>query len=84
VLLWWGGSENNTIKGNFNLEIDLRDNKDNANIYFDANIENKQVIKFELDNKATIEYKEVEIIEPQNDNIVPSTEIFSTNGIYNY
>ena len=40
----------------------MRDNKDNANIYFDANLNNKQIIKFEIDNKATIEYREVEVI----------------------
>jgi len=63
VFLWSENTQtDNTVKGNFNLEIDMRDNKDNANIYFDANLNNKQIIKFEIDNKATIEYREVEVI----------------------
>lgn len=85
IFLWAITSEENPIiKWNFNIEVDLRNNKDNANIYFDTTISDKQIIQFEIDNKGTIEYKQVEINGPSEDQIVPSSEILPEINNYNY
>ncbi len=51
---------------NLNIKADTRDNNNNANIYFNLDINEVRNIEFELDNKSTIEYKDIEIQTPEN------------------
>ena len=62
-------SWNNWIENifwNFNIKTDLRNNKDNYNIYFDLNFDKNKIIELNIDNKSTIEYKKVDIKKPTN------------------
>ncbi len=58
--------EETILTWDFNLTVDSRDNKNNANVYLDFKINEKKVIEFEIDNKSTIEYKDIEIKEPKD------------------
>jgi len=58
--------ENKKINSNLNISVDTRNNKNNFNLYFDYNKQDKKVIEIEITNKWTIEYKKVEIKAPKN------------------
>ncbi|QFR38656.1 hypothetical protein A9Q91_00280 [Candidatus Gracilibacteria bacterium 28_42_T64] len=66
---WEQKEINNTVTevtGNLNIDVDQRGNKDNENIYFNINVNDANIIKFEMDNTSTIDYKKVEIDTPTN------------------
>ena len=55
------------IKWSYNVKFDTLNNKSNANIYLDLNMDNKKVIEFKIDNTWTIEYKDgIKIKAPKN------------------
>ena len=58
----------NLVKWKLNMKFDLKDSKNDVNIYFDLlNIENKKIIEFELDNKGIKQYRDdIEIEEPED------------------
>ncbi len=62
-----------TITWDLNLKVDARNDKNNANVYFDLVIDQEKTIELEIDNKWTVEYKDVEIETPEN--VVPIEEI---------
>ena len=65
-----------------NHKQNLKNNKNNVNIYFDTNIDSKKIIKFELDNKSEIEYKDnIKIEKPSDDKTIDSNELLPR---YNY
>lgn len=58
---------NNMYTGKMNLEIDVRDNKNNANILFLLNNWGKEILKITMLNEAKREYKNNIIIEAPKD-----------------
>ena len=51
---------------NLNIKTDLRNNKNNINIYMDTYFDDKQIIKFEFENISIYNYKKVYIDTPKN------------------
>jgi hypothetical protein len=74
--------KNDTYLLNANIKSDLRDNKNDVNIYIDANETDKKVFDFEIDNKGTREYKKSEIVAPTNTidvkELLPSNDFWVT------
>ncbi len=58
--------EEKIIEANFNISADIRNNKNNSSIYVDYIENNKKIIKLEISNTATKEYKEIDITAPTN------------------
>ena len=54
------------ITWNFNIAIDQRSNKNNWNLFIDINLDTKQILEFEIDNKSTKTYKNIDIKAPTN------------------
>lgn len=86
-----------SVRWNLNLKADVRNNKDNVNIYFDLMIDQddldlggldlgeiwgNQSIKVEIDNKSTIQYKNININTPTN--TISSDEIFNNYDVEVY
>ena len=64
---------------NLNIIIDTKNHKNNVNYYFDFNINKKNIIKIEIDNKSIIDYKDVNIYAPSNKDTIDSNEIINNN-----
>lgn len=71
---------NNMYTGKMNLEVDVRDNKNNANILFLLNNWGKEVLKMTLVNEAKREYKNNIIIEAPKDFKEINTSQFINNN----
>jgi len=65
--------ENQKVEANINFDIDVRNNKNNANIFINYKEDKKEILRIEIDNKWTINYKKVEIKTPTN--IIDSSEL---------
>ena len=59
------GSED-TYKGNINLMVDTRNNKNNLDFWFNIGKQDKNIVEFEMISESTIKYWEVEILAPEN------------------
>ena len=71
------------VKWNLKIEADIRSNKNNVNIYFDLDIDDKKIIEFEIDNKWTIEYKDDIKIETPKD-YIDSEDVIDNNWVFYY
>ncbi|MDD5769804.1 MAG: hypothetical protein PHE25_02450, partial [Candidatus Gracilibacteria bacterium] len=58
---------NSEFNGNFNLEIDTRNDKNNANVYLNINNKTKDIFKFNMTNEAQRTYKNDVKIEAPKD-----------------
>ena len=54
------------VQADINIKIDVRWNKNNANIYIDYIEWDDKILEIELDNKGTLNYKKVDIETPTN------------------
>jgi hypothetical protein len=63
------------LKWNFNFEIDKRYSNDNATIYFDINYWEDKILEFNLENKAVINYKDININTPKESETIDFEEI---------
>jgi hypothetical protein len=54
------------VQADINIKIDVKWNRNNANIYIDYIEWYKKILEIEFDNKGTIEYKKIQIEAPTN------------------
>lgn len=63
------------INWNINILIDQRNNNKNIYMYIDLLLDNIKTLEFNIDNKSTIEYKDVKILIPSDSNIIDLKDI---------
>ncbi len=69
-------SKSEKLSWNFNLEIDLKDNKDNVRMNINGSIWTKKILEMNISNDWKIEFKNVEIKAPADSQVIDMNEIY--------